>query len=509
MDRLVLKTAVVDFRRQEVRGPAGTRIELRPRAFAVLRCLAANAERPVTKNDLLAECWPNLAVSDDSLAQCVSEIRQALGDGAHNVVRTIPRRGYLLMPPEAAISESDVVGPGDYWPAIAILPFDEFSDTPGPLGAGIAAEIITELARCQDLKVLARHASFGAAAQRMVPADITRKYGTPYVLEGTLRCEGARVVVSVQLIDGHDSRLLWAERFVVPTEAVFAHRDGLITRIASRVHSEVREAEMTTALRGVPANFDVRELTRRGVTHWRASNRPSYLRARAELERAVELDPSFALARIFLGGLNASDAAFCISGALGIDALPAAIAEIRHGIELGTALGLGHYSLGTALSLSGCNDEALMVLGRGATLRPHNADIIVAFGAVRMQAGQFELGLSDIERAIALKPRSPSYMHSFAALGLLAIGHPKIALQHATVGRERGPGFTGCFLYAAHALSALGRPTEAAAQITDLLDYSPNFTIQTPLVRFVLERNPETLERHLEYLRAAGLPEKN
>src|SRR5690242_3010047 len=175
----ILKTAVVDFRREEVRGPAGTRIDLRPRAFAVLRCLAANAERLVTKNDLLAECWPNLAVSDDSLAQCISEIRHALGDGAHNVVRTIPRRGYLLMSPEAAISESDVVGLDDYWPAIAILPFDEFSDAPGRLGAGIAAEIITELARCQDLKVLARHASFGAAAQRMVPADIMRKYGTP------------------------------------------------------------------------------------------------------------------------------------------------------------------------------------------------------------------------------------------------------------------------------------------------------------------------------------------
>ena len=159
------------------------------------------------------------------------------------------------------------------------------------------------------------------------------------------------------------------------------------------------------------------------------------------------------------------------------------------------------------LSLSGRNDEALTVLGRGATLRPHNVDIIVALGAARMQAGQFELGLSDIERAIALKPRSPAYVHSFAALGLLAIGHPKVALQHATEGRERGPGYTGCFLCTVHALSALGRPTEAAAQITDLLDYSPKFTIQTPLVRFALERNPETLARHLEYLRAAGLPE--
>ena len=409
MDRLILKTAVVDFRHEEVRGPAGTRIDLRPRAFAVLRCLAANAERLVTKDDLLAECWSNVAVSEDSLAQCVSEIRQALGDGARTVIRTIPRRGYLLMPPETAVSESEVVGSGDYWPAIAILPFDEFSDTPGPLGAGIAAEVITELARCRDLKVLARHTSFGAAAQRMVPADITRKYGTPYVLEGTIRCTGGRVVASVQLIDGHDSRLLWAERFAAPTEAAFASQDGLITRIASRVHSEVREAEMTTAFRRVPADLDAHELTRRGVGHWRAANRPSYLKARAEVERAIELDPNFALARIFLGGLNASDAAFCISGTQGPDALPAAIADIRHGIELAIAPGHGHYSLGSALCLSGHNDEALDVLGRGAALRPRNPDIMAALGFARMQAGQYELGLSDIDHALALNPLSPAY----------------------------------------------------------------------------------------------------
>jgi tetratricopeptide (TPR) repeat protein len=207
--------------------------------------------------------------------------------------------------------------------------------------------------------------------------------------------------------------------------------------------------------------------------------------------------------------LNASDAAFCISGTQGPDALPAAVAEIRNGIELATSSGHGHYSLGTALCLSEYNDEALDVLGKGAALRPRNPDIVAALGIARVQAGEYELGLSDIDRALALKPLSPAYMHCSAALGLLAIGRPEEALQHATVGRKRSPGYTACFLCSAYALSALGRATEAAAQITDLLDHSPKFTIQTPLVRFVLARNPETLGRHLEYLRAAGLPERD
>ena len=508
MDRLVLKTAVADFRHEELRGHAGKLIDLRPRAFAVLRCLAANAERLVTKNDLLAECWPGVTVSEELLAQCIFEIRRALGDGARSVIRTVPRRGYVLIPPEASLSELEVIR-SDHWPAIAVLPFDEFSDNPGSLGPGMAAEIISELARRRDLSVLARHTSFGAAAQRMMPADLTRKYGIHYVLEGAIRCVDGGVVVSVQLIDGHNSRLLWADRFAASAEEASANRGGLIARISSRVHSGIREAEMTAAFRSVPDDLGAHKLTLRSVVNWRISNRSSYLRARAEAQRAIELDPGFALARIVLGGLNASDAAFCISSTLNSDALPAAVAEIRHGIELATASGRGHYSLGTALSLSGYNDEALEVLGRGAALRPHNADIIAVRGVARMQAGQYELGLSDVERAIAMKPLAPAYMHFSAALGLLAIGRPEEALQYATASRKRSPGFTGGFICAAHALSALNRPTEAEAQITDLLDYSPKFTMQTPLVRLVLARNPETLTRHLDYLSAAGLPEGN
>lgn len=507
MDRLVLRTAVVDFQREEVRGPAGTRIDLRPRAFAVLRCLAANAERLVSKDDLLAECWPGVAVSEDSLAQCISEIRQALGDGARSVIRTVPRRGYLLRPPEAAVSESEVMGPTDYWPAIAVLPFAEFAETPGPLGGGIAAEIITELAGSRDLKVLARHTSFGAVAQGLLPADFARKYNTSYLLEGSISCADGRVLVNVQLIDGHDSRLLWVKRFAASAEAAFAYRGELIARIASSVRAGIHQAETTTALRSVPADLDARELTRRGVAHWRASNRPGYLRARAELERAVALDPDFALPRMLLGGMNASDAAFCMSGVLRHDDLPAAIAQIRHGIALAPASSHGHYSIGTALCFAGSHDEALNVLGRGAALRPDNANILAAHGFALLHVGQYEAGLADMNRAIALHPAPSGYMHGGAAFGLLMLGQFEEALKYARLGRKRAPGFTGSFLCAAHALSALGQSDEAAAQIADLLDYSPKFSMQTPLVRSIVNRNPDILARHLDYLRAAGVPE--
>ncbi len=71
-------------------------IELRPKAFEVLRHLAANAGILVPKQDLYEAVWPNVAVSDDSLVQCIRELRQKLGDHEHRLIKTVSRRGYLL-----------------------------------------------------------------------------------------------------------------------------------------------------------------------------------------------------------------------------------------------------------------------------------------------------------------------------------------------------------------------------------------------------------------------------
>jgi DNA-binding winged helix-turn-helix (wHTH) protein len=68
----------------------------RPKAFGVLRHLALNAGRLVAKHELFDAVWPDVEVTDDSLVQCIRELRQFLGDREHRLIRTITRRGYLL-----------------------------------------------------------------------------------------------------------------------------------------------------------------------------------------------------------------------------------------------------------------------------------------------------------------------------------------------------------------------------------------------------------------------------
>jgi adenylate cyclase len=71
-------------------------IALRPKTFAVLRHFVENPGRLVSKTELFAAVWPNLAVTDDALVQSIGELRRALGDDGPRLIRTIPRRGYRL-----------------------------------------------------------------------------------------------------------------------------------------------------------------------------------------------------------------------------------------------------------------------------------------------------------------------------------------------------------------------------------------------------------------------------
>src|SRR5215467_9105396 len=71
-------------------------IQLRPKSFELLRYLVQNAGRLISKDELVNAVWPNVIVGDDSLAQCMSELRNALNDRDRRIIKTVQRRGYLF-----------------------------------------------------------------------------------------------------------------------------------------------------------------------------------------------------------------------------------------------------------------------------------------------------------------------------------------------------------------------------------------------------------------------------
>ncbi|CAM3967102.1 winged helix-turn-helix domain-containing tetratricopeptide repeat protein [Phaeobacter inhibens] len=80
----------------ELLDPSGNTVRLRPQSGQVLAVLARHSGTVITKSELFAAVWPNTSVTDDSLTQCISEIRKSLGDSDRKLLRTIPKQGYLL-----------------------------------------------------------------------------------------------------------------------------------------------------------------------------------------------------------------------------------------------------------------------------------------------------------------------------------------------------------------------------------------------------------------------------
>jgi DNA-binding winged helix-turn-helix (wHTH) protein len=93
---LRLNGLTVDLQRGTVADVAGTTLTLRPQTAEVLKTLAARPGKLVGKDELIKAVWGGIAVTDDSLVQCIAEIRKALGDDKHEIVKTVVKRGYVL-----------------------------------------------------------------------------------------------------------------------------------------------------------------------------------------------------------------------------------------------------------------------------------------------------------------------------------------------------------------------------------------------------------------------------
>ncbi|TIU44021.1 MAG: adenylate cyclase, partial [Mesorhizobium sp.] len=98
----VLNGVTADVSSETLRDQFNRTIAVRHQTFAVLRHLLENADRVITKDELMKAVWNGLAVTDDSLVQCIHEIRAALNDSRQAVVQTVPRRGYRLVLPSDA-----------------------------------------------------------------------------------------------------------------------------------------------------------------------------------------------------------------------------------------------------------------------------------------------------------------------------------------------------------------------------------------------------------------------
>jgi len=270
----------------------GIVLPLRPKSFDVLVYLVQNPGRLVPKGELIDNVWQDVMVTENSLVQCIKEIRQALNDNAHGEIETVSKRGYLFASPVVVIDSdtanlglsalttaagNDGALPLPDRPSIAVLPFANMSGDSDQeyFADGISEDLITGLSRIRWLFVIARNSAFVYKHRAVDVKQVSRELGVRYVLEGSVRRVGTRIRVSAQLIDAVTGGHHWAERYDRELGHIFAVQDEITCSVVAALEPRLLAAEGVRTL-ARSADLGAWELVARAQTHvWRLT-RPDY-----------------------------------------------------------------------------------------------------------------------------------------------------------------------------------------------------------------------------------------
>lgn len=302
-------------------------------------------------------------------------------------------------------------------PAIAVLPFtnlsgdkqqDYFSD-------GVTEDILTELSRAQDLRVLARNTTFQYKDRPVDVAQLGRELGVAYVLEGSVRRAGDRLRITAQLIDTRTGTHLWADRYDREMADVFLVQDDIINQIAAKIagpFGAIERNEAKAAARKSPEQIQAYDLLLRArdIMQWDWTP-DTFDGAREALNRAIALDPSNAQARRELAWLAVLGWVFQLDQT----PMPAQdiLAQATKAVQLDPADARAHMVAASAYFFTKQLDQFRREADQALALAPYNAEIIVTLACMISSAGDHARGVELAEKANALNAEAATgWYHS-------------------------------------------------------------------------------------------------
>lgn len=389
--------------------------------------------------------------------------------------------------------------------SIAVMSFDSLSNEEDQrfLAQGIAADIITELSRNADIIVLARSASFALSEKGMSAGEIARELDVRYILDGSVRRAGKELRISAQLIDSTTGNHVWADRYDATASVLYEMQDEIVEKIVGTLLSEVRETEKSAILRRPPSNLDVYELSLRGLARKHRLNEEDLRRGRQDLLQAIELDPEYAPAWLYLGWIESLAIAYeWIDGVH----LSESIKKIEKAIELDPSLAAAYQALSIAKGFAGDAQGALLAARRSVELGPGDADNLVSFGRALATNGDFGEAVAKMRGAISLNPSRPSYYVYNLGRALWGIGEVHESSQLMLECLIKTPGFTACRVFHIANLIAMGEFDQATRAATALLNQSPDYSVEDALAIMGFAGDPEANEKLAGQLIQAGVP---
>ena len=491
---------------------SGEEARLRHKSFERLRLFVENAGRLLTRDRINQAIWSDVIVNDDSITQCVRDIRRALGDESLAILKTVPRRGYIFavkVTSHRDPGENRLIGgtaPMSDKPSIAVLAFANMSGDPDQeyFSDGIADDIITELSRSRSLLVIARNSAFTYKDRAVDVKQVARELSVRYVVEGSVRRSGGRIRVSAQLIDASTGSHIWAGRYDREISEIFVVQDEIAEAVATAIHPAVGDAERWRALRQQPASLSAWDTYQRGLWHLSKSTAAENEQARELFRRAAEIDFGFAPAYVGLAVTYIRDGLFHGTRPIA-EAARLAEVEARQAVAIDPTDSTAQAMLGTAYGIWGNMDAAMVCAERAIGFNRNCAWTHWVKGAVLRYRGRHGECRDEVSTSLRLNPRDPmsATTASLSAMSWYLEGRYDEAVEASRRCLADYPAYAAPRRFLVAALAQSGRREEAAAELRE-------FVTKAPDVFNVMVRNrppymsPGDQEHLLDGIRKAG-----
>jgi len=451
-------------------------------------------------------CEPGgVVISEDLHRQVDGKVSQAFADAGSHDVKNVAEPVHAFSLGSGLADHGAGEGPAlPDKPSIAVLPFDNRSSDPEQeyFADGIAEDLITELSRFDGLFVIARNSTFQLKGSGVGVAEIGRRFGVRYVVEGSVRRAGERVRISAQLTDVGEGGHVWAERYDRELNDVFAVQDDVTTQIVSAVSAELGEATDSKSGRNFTASLEAYDLYLQGRAYVERTTPVANRRAGEFLEKAIGLDNGFAAAFSELSMVKFCDWVYGWDVAPGL--LDAALADAQAGIERDSGLAAAHARHGWILTWRGEYDPGIAAGRHAVALDPNFAEghaLLAGILSFSAKAGQIADALHHAKAAARLDPYS--FLACFhQATAHFAANDLKSAIHACRATLQLNPDFLGghMFMTALHGLA--GNEDEAQTAAIELRRLTPDIM---PVANRTPFRPPALSQRLMAGLRAAGV----
>ena len=431
---------VLDPARAELVGADGS-IHVERHTLDVLVHLVRNAERVVTRDELLEVVWDGRIVSDATISTAIKHARKAIGDSgaAQTYIKTLHGRGFRFVgepvpvapatPAEVARatpehSDTPLESAGAGRPSLAVLKFQSIDQ--GAQGMRIAeafpAELISNLSRIRWLHMIARGSSFQFDPETATPAALHAALGVRYVATGMVEDIGDMMTITIELQSTPDGGLVWTDRFAVTRSEIQLRRAQIVSAIISALELAIPEHEARMSRRLHAREFDAWSHYHLGLSHLFRFNPGDNLIAFQHFEAAIAADAEFARAHAGLSFVH-WQTAFMQFGEDRRAFLKKASDAATRALAIDPAEPFGAYNLGRAYWLEGDLDTGLGWLDRSLQINPNSAQTTYCGGLLRMLSGASEDGGLMCARALTLSPLDPmSYaMHATQAMAAMQV----------------------------------------------------------------------------------------